>query len=34
MFDNPSKDSEARYRYGEVLQQVWYEISEDFIDAL
>jgi transposase len=34
MFDHPSKSLEARYRYGEVLQQVWYEIGQDLIDAL
>ena len=34
MFEYPSKSLEARYRYGEVLQQVWYEIGQDLIDAL
>ena len=34
MFEYPSKSLEARYRYREVLQQVWYEIGQDLIDAL
>ena len=34
MFNYPSKSLEARYRYGEVLQQVWYELGQHVIDAL
>src|SRR5262249_17790359 len=34
LFNHPSKSLEARYRYGEVLQQVWYEISQDLINKL
>jgi DDE superfamily endonuclease len=34
MFNHPSKSLEARYRYGEVLQQVWYELGQGLIDAL
>lgn len=34
MFDHPSKSLEARYRYGEVLQEVWYSQGRALVDAL
>jgi len=34
MFNHPSKSLEAYYRYGEALQQVWYELGQGLIDAL
>jgi len=34
MFDHPSKSLEARYRYGEVLQEVWYNQGRALVDAL
>src|SRR5579859_2907172 len=34
LFDHPSKSLEARYRYGEVLQKVWYNQGMEMVDAL
>lgn len=34
LFSHPSKSLEARYRYGEVLQEVWYNQGQELIDAL
>ena len=34
LFDHPSKSLEARYRYGEVLQEVWYNQGMKMVDAL
>jgi hypothetical protein len=34
LFNHPSKSLEARYRYGEVLQEVWYSIGQGLVDAL
>jgi Transposase/DDE superfamily endonuclease len=34
MFNHPSKSLEARYRYGELLQEVWYSQGQALIDAL
>ena len=34
MFNHPSKSLEARYRYGEVLQEVWYNQGRELVDAL
>ena len=34
MFNHPSKSLEARYRYGEVLQEVWYSQGRELVDAL
>jgi hypothetical protein len=34
LFNHPSKSLEARYRYGEVLQEVWYSQGQELIDAL
>ena len=34
MFNHPSKSLEARYRYGQVLQDVWYTQGRELVDAL
>ena len=34
MFNHPSKSLKARYRYGEVLQEVWYSQGHELVDAL
>jgi len=34
MFSHPSKSLEARYRYGEILQEVWYNQGQELVDAL
>jgi hypothetical protein len=34
LFNHPSKSLEARYRYGEVLQEVWYSQGMEMIEAL
>src|SRR5579859_783730 len=34
LFNHPSKSLEARYRYGEVLQEVWYSQGMELVDAL
>jgi hypothetical protein len=34
LFSHPSKSLEARYRYGEVLQEVWYSQGMEIINAL
>jgi len=34
LFNHPSKSLEARYRYGEVLQEVWYNQGMKMVDAL
>ena len=34
LFNHPSKSLEARYRYGEILQEVWYNQGQELIDAL
>lgn len=34
LFDHPSKGLEARYRYGEVLQEVWYNQGLEMVDSL
>ena len=34
LFNHPSKSLEARYRYGELLQQVWYEQGPEFVERL
>jgi hypothetical protein len=34
MLNHPSKSLEARYRYGEVLQEVWYSQGQELVDAL
>ena len=34
MFNNPSKSLEAQYHYGEVLQQVWYDLGQGLIDSI
>jgi len=34
MFGHPSKSLEARYPYGEVLQEVWYTQGMELVDAL
>src|SRR5277367_2341676 len=34
MFNHPSKSLEAKYRYGEVLQEVWYSQGWELVDAL
>jgi len=34
MFDHPPKRLEARYRYREVLQEVWYNQGCTLVDAL
>jgi hypothetical protein len=34
LLNHPSKSLEARYRYGEVLQEVWYSQGMAMIEAL
>jgi len=34
MFNHPSKSLEARYRYSEVLQEVWYSQRHELVDVL
>jgi hypothetical protein len=34
LFNHPSKSLESRYRYGEVLNEVWYTIGQSLIDRL
>ena len=34
LFNHPSKSLEARYRYEEVLQQVWYDQGMEIVDSL
>jgi len=34
LFNHPSKSLEARYRYAEVLNEVWYTIGQDLVDRL
>ena len=34
LFNHLSKSLEARYRYGEVLQEVWYNLGMDLVNAL
>jgi len=34
LFNHPSKSLEARYRYGEVLNEVWYTMGQDLVDRL
>jgi hypothetical protein len=34
MFNHPSKSLEARYRYGEVLQDVWYNQGMELVEAV
>jgi hypothetical protein len=34
LFSHPSKSLEARYRYGEVLQEVWYSQGIGLVEAL
>lgn len=34
LFNHPSKSLEARYRYREVLQDVWYDLGMDLVTAL
>lgn len=34
LFDHASKSLEARYRYGEVLQEVWYNQGMEMVEAL
>jgi hypothetical protein len=34
LFNHPSKSLEARYRYGEVMQEVWYTQGMDMIKSL
>jgi hypothetical protein len=34
MFNHPSKNFEARYRYGEVLQEIWYSQGMEMVEAL
>jgi hypothetical protein len=34
LFNHPSKSLEARYRYSEVLQEVWYSQGQELIDHL
>jgi DDE superfamily endonuclease len=34
LFNHPSKSFEARYRYGEVLNEVWYTMGQDLVDRL
>ena len=34
LFNHPSKSLKARYRYGEVLQEVWYSQGQELVDAL
>jgi len=34
LFNHPSKSLEARYRYSEVLQEVWYSQGIELVEAL
>src|SRR5579859_6572534 len=34
LFSHQSKSLEARYRYGEVLQEVWYSQGMELVEAL
>jgi len=34
MFSDPSKSLEARYRYSEVLQEVWYTQGMELVEVL
>ena len=34
LFDHASKSLKARYRYGEVLQEVWYSQGMEIVEAL
>ena len=34
MFNYPSKGLEARYRYGEVMQEVWYSQGMEMVEVL
>jgi hypothetical protein len=34
LFNHPSKSIEARYRYGEVMQEVWYSQGMELVEAL
>ena len=34
LFNHPSKSLEARYRYAEILKEVWYTIGQDLVDSL
>lgn len=34
LFSHPSKSMEARYRYGEILQEVWYSQGMELVEAL
>jgi DDE superfamily endonuclease/Transposase len=34
LFNHPSKSLEARYRYGEILQEVWYSQGMELVEAL
>jgi len=34
LFNHPSKSLEARYRYGEVLQEVWYSQGMELVEVL
>src|SRR5579859_5424429 len=34
MFNHPLKSLDARYRYGEILQEVWYSQGRELVDAL
>jgi len=34
LFNHPSKSLEARYRYGEILQEVWYSQGMELVGAL
>ena len=34
LFNCPSKSLEARYRYGEVLQDVWYNQGLEMVESL
>ena len=34
LFNHPSKSLEARYRYGEVLQEVWYNQGLEMVESL
>ena len=34
LFNHPSKSLDARYRYGEALNEVWYTMGQDLVDRL
>jgi hypothetical protein len=34
LFNHPSKSLEARYRYSEILQQVWYDQGRAIVHAI